>query len=306
MLTSSIVLVMIVNTVAASAAPFVALLASTLDPGHRVTTTDVAKELARTWAAFINQDPTVAPTLAADVQAAINNCGGTLATVFGGDPGWLRTAIYGASSGIGGFFTELQAPANLPFHMRYTDYGGVQDMRLSASGNIVGMDLDIDAHPTVVFDAGPSLDSTIASATLDFTFPRNGTLTMEINHSWLTEYATDVPQWGASALIKRPTEPVSIGGTVLMAGKPYEPIYDLALKTAGTIAGREIDKSKVLAIGDGPETDIKGAADFGISVVLIADGVTDASDGLEATLARVEAKVPHAKIVKILHHLGWE
>jgi HAD superfamily hydrolase (TIGR01459 family) len=97
-----------------------------------------------------------------------------------------------------------------------------------------------------------------------------------------------------------------MGGTVLMAGKPCEPIYNLALQIAGTIAGREIEKSKVLAIGDGPETDIKGAADFGISVVLIADGVTDASDGLEATLARVEAKVPHAKIVKILHHLVWE
>jgi len=97
-----------------------------------------------------------------------------------------------------------------------------------------------------------------------------------------------------------------MGGTVLMAGKPYEPIYDLALQTAGTIAGREIEKSKVLAIGDGPETDIKGAADFGISVVLIADGVTDASDGLDATLARVKAKVPHAKIIKILHRLMWE
>lgn len=97
-----------------------------------------------------------------------------------------------------------------------------------------------------------------------------------------------------------------MGGTVLMAGKPYEPIYDLALQTAATIAGRPIEKSKVLAIGDGPETDIKGAADFGIKVVLIADGVTDASDGLEATLARVEARVPHAKIVKILHHLVWE
>ncbi len=96
-----------------------------------------------------------------------------------------------------------------------------------------------------------------------------------------------------------------MGGTVLMAGKPYEPIYDLALQTAGTIVGRQIEKSEVLAIGDGPETDIKGAADFGISVVLIADGVTDASDGLEATLARVEAKVSHAKIVKILHHLVW-
>jgi hypothetical protein len=34
--------------------------------------------------------------------------------------------------------------------------------------------------------------------------------------------------------------------------------------------------------------------------------VTDASDGLEATLARVKAKVPHAEIVEILHHLVWE
>jgi HAD superfamily hydrolase (TIGR01459 family) len=98
----------------------------------------------------------------------------------------------------------------------------------------------------------------------------------------------------------------AMGGPVLMAGKPYEPIYTLALQIAGTIAGREIKKSMVLAIGDGPETDIKGAADFGIAVVLIADGVTDASDGLDATLARVKTKVPHAKIVKILHHLVWE
>ncbi len=97
-----------------------------------------------------------------------------------------------------------------------------------------------------------------------------------------------------------------MGGAVLMAGKPYEPIYNLALQIAGIISGREIEKSKVLAIGDGPETDIKGAADFGIKAVLIADGVTDASDGLEATLARVQVKVPHAKIVKILHHLVWE
>jgi hypothetical protein len=41
MLTSSIVLLMIVNTVAASAAAFVALLASALETGHRMATTDV-------------------------------------------------------------------------------------------------------------------------------------------------------------------------------------------------------------------------------------------------------------------------
>lgn len=47
MFTSSIVLLMIVNTVAASAAPFVALMASALDTGHRVATTNVAKGPAR-------------------------------------------------------------------------------------------------------------------------------------------------------------------------------------------------------------------------------------------------------------------
>lgn len=106
----------------------------------------------------------------------------------------------------------------------------------------------------------------------------------------------------AGALAERYSE---IGGSVLMAGKPYEPIYQLALQKAAAIAGREFERSKVLAIGDGPETDIRGAADFGLDVVLIADGVTDASDGLDATLARVQAIVPHAKIVKILHHLVW-
>ena len=43
MLTSSIVLLMVVNTVAASAAPFVALLSSALETDHRVATTDVPK-----------------------------------------------------------------------------------------------------------------------------------------------------------------------------------------------------------------------------------------------------------------------
>ena len=91
-----------------------------------------------------------------------------------------------------------------------------------------------------------------------------------------------------------------------MAGKPYTPIYQQALQKAASMAGHEFERSKILAIGDGPETDIRGAADFGISAVLIADGVTDASDGLDATLARVQAAVPHAKIVKILHHLAWD
>ncbi|KAB0682608.1 TIGR01459 family HAD-type hydrolase [Aureimonas leprariae] len=59
------------------------------------------------------------------------------------------------------------------------------------------------------------------------------------------------------------------GGAVAMAGKPYRPIYDLAAREAGT-AGRP---TAVLAIGDGLHTDIRGANDYGVDVLLIAEGV---------------------------------
>lgn len=97
-----------------------------------------------------------------------------------------------------------------------------------------------------------------------------------------------------------------IGGRVLMAGKPFTPIYELAMATAGRLAGREIGKAEVLAIGDGPETDIRGAADFGIAALLIADGVTDASIGLEAVTAQVKAAVPRAQLVATLPALAWD
>jgi HAD superfamily hydrolase (TIGR01459 family) len=96
-----------------------------------------------------------------------------------------------------------------------------------------------------------------------------------------------------------------IGGQVFMAGKPFTPIYQLARQMAGEIAGGEIANADILAIGDGPETDVKGAADFGLDVVLIADGVTDASAGLDATRDRIQAAVPSARIVKTLRHLAW-
>jgi HAD superfamily hydrolase (TIGR01459 family) len=97
----------------------------------------------------------------------------------------------------------------------------------------------------------------------------------------------------------------NIGGEVLMAGKPFRPIYDLAMATAARGAGHAVEKSQVLAVGDGPETDIKGAADFGIDAVLIAAGITDAGDGLDAVTARVTSAVPHARLVATLPELAW-
>ncbi len=97
-----------------------------------------------------------------------------------------------------------------------------------------------------------------------------------------------------------------IGGRVLMAGKPFTPVYELAMATAARLAGRDIKKCEVLAIGDGPETDIRGAADFGLDALLIADGVIDASIGLDAVTERVIAAVPHANLIATHPALAWD
>jgi HAD superfamily hydrolase (TIGR01459 family) len=92
-----------------------------------------------------------------------------------------------------------------------------------------------------------------------------------------------------------------IGGKVLMAGKPFTPIYALAVKTAEDILGKALDKSYILAIGDGPETDIKGAANFGLSCVLITGGINEGKD-LYGTVQRL---VPHANILRAIPELDW-
>ena len=95
------------------------------------------------------------------------------------------------------------------------------------------------------------------------------------------------------------------GGEVLMAGKPFQPIYDLAMEEAARLRGHPVDRAEVLAIGDGPETDIRGAADYGLDALLVAEGVTDASEGLHVAEATVLAAVPHARIVATVHDLSW-
>jgi HAD superfamily hydrolase (TIGR01459 family) len=63
------------------------------------------------------------------------------------------------------------------------------------------------------------------------------------------------------------------GGPVIYAGKPYAPVYDLALEIIGDLAGKPVPKAEVLAIGDGVNTDMAGAAAFGIDAVFVASGL---------------------------------
>lgn len=65
---------------------------------------------------------------------------------------------------------------------------------------------------------------------------------------------------------------VQLGGEAVMAGKPYAPIYDLALAEAAVLK-RGVDPARILAIGDGIATDLGGAATRGLDSLFIAHGV---------------------------------
>jgi HAD superfamily hydrolase (TIGR01459 family) len=64
-----------------------------------------------------------------------------------------------------------------------------------------------------------------------------------------------------------------LGGAVLMAGKPYVPIYGLALAKAEQALGARLDIGRVLAIGDGIATDVLGANINHLEVLFVASGV---------------------------------
>jgi HAD superfamily hydrolase (TIGR01459 family) len=65
----------------------------------------------------------------------------------------------------------------------------------------------------------------------------------------------------------------TMGGEVLYTGKPYRPIYDMALAKAEAAAGRKIALDKVLAVGDSVRTDLKGAHTLGVDFLFVTSGI---------------------------------
>lgn len=72
----------------------------------------------------------------------------------------------------------------------------------------------------------------------------------------------------------------SMGGDVVYFGKPYAPIYDLARRRLAGITG--MDAPRILAIGDGIETDIAGAAGNGIDALFVTGGIAAEAFGPDA------------------------
>ena len=63
------------------------------------------------------------------------------------------------------------------------------------------------------------------------------------------------------------------GGRVLVAGKPHPPMYAAALADLAARLGEPLPPSSILAIGDGIDTDIRGAVDYGLDTLFITGGI---------------------------------
>jgi HAD superfamily hydrolase (TIGR01459 family) len=80
---------------------------------------------------------------------------------------------------------------------------------------------------------------------------------------------------------------VELGGRVTMAGKPFGPIYDLAMHEAERLLGRPVDRSRVLCVGDGVVTDVMGANAQGLDCLFVAAGIH--GDSARGVSGRVDA-----------------
>lgn len=99
------------------------------------------------------------------------------------------------------------------------------------------------------------------------------------------------------------------GGRILMAGKPYRPIYEEALALAEKSAGRPLDKKRVLAIGDSVRTDAIGAANFGIDLMFITGSIhaeeLDAFGEPDPDVIRAFVAPSGARLAGFMPRLAW-
>ena len=63
-----------------------------------------------------------------------------------------------------------------------------------------------------------------------------------------------------------------LGGQTRIAGKPHQPIYEAAIAAAREVRS-EFPLSRVVAIGDGMPTDVRGALDYGLDLLYISHGI---------------------------------
>lgn len=90
----------------------------------------------------------------------------------------------------------------------------------------------------------------------------------------------------------------TLGGRVVLAGKPHKPIYDLALCELAALDAT-IERERILCVGDGVGTDVAGANAAGLDCLFIASGMH--GEALWSNGALDEAKVANALAAEGAH-----
>ena len=101
----------------------------------------------------------------------------------------------------------------------------------------------------------------------------------------------------------------TLGGKVVMAGKPHAPIYELCVAEAERLSGGPVERSRMLCIGDGVATDVKGANAQGLDVLFIAAGIhggeTITPEGLDAAAVESLLRQEGAQARWAMADLTW-
>ena len=99
------------------------------------------------------------------------------------------------------------------------------------------------------------------------------------------------------------------GGRILMAGKPYRPIYREAQRLAEEAAGRPLERSRILAIGDSVRTDAIGAANYDLDLLFITGSIhaeeLDAFGKPDPAAIRALVAPSGAELAGFMPRLAW-
>jgi HAD superfamily hydrolase (TIGR01459 family) len=99
------------------------------------------------------------------------------------------------------------------------------------------------------------------------------------------------------------------GGRILMAGKPYRPIYKEAQRLAEEAAGHPLERRRILAIGDSVRTDAIGAANYDLDLMFITGSIhaeeLDAFGKPDPAAIRALVAPSGANLAGFMPRLAW-
>jgi HAD superfamily hydrolase (TIGR01459 family) len=99
------------------------------------------------------------------------------------------------------------------------------------------------------------------------------------------------------------------GGEPIMVGKPCGPIYDASLSELTKANGQEVNRDKILIIGDSLPTDMRGAHHQKLDALFITAGIHAADFGPSDApdIERVQHRLDHEDVqaVGFMPRLAW-